>query len=105
MWRKLVVIGLVSGLVGGSAGLTAYQTALAAEQEPAAETEMEYEALNVNTADHKALMGLGLDKATADAIVAYRQVNGPFHNEEDLLKVKGMNETKLKAIESKIMVK
>ncbi len=48
--------------------------------------------VNVNTADAKTLAreldGVGM--ARAEAIIAYRQKNGPFKNAEDLGKVKGL---------------
>ena len=48
--------------------------------------------VNVNTADAKTLarelQGVGIAKA--EAIVAYREKNGPFKSAEDLIKVKGL---------------
>jgi competence protein ComEA len=48
--------------------------------------------VNVNTADAKTLAreldGVGLAKA--EAIVSYRQKNGPFRSADDLAKVKGL---------------
>ena len=48
--------------------------------------------VNVNTADAKTLAREldGIGKAKADAIVAYREKNGPFKSAEDLAKVKGL---------------
>ena len=50
--------------------------------------------VNVNTADvatiAKELDGIG--KAKAQAIVEYRQKNGPFRAPEDLLKVEGIGQ-------------
>jgi competence protein ComEA len=50
--------------------------------------------VNVNTADAsmlaKELDGIG--PAKAQAIVEYRQQNGPFHSPEDLLKVDGIGQ-------------
>lgn len=50
--------------------------------------------VNVNTADvatiAKELDGIG--KAKAQAIVDYRQKNGPFRSAEDLLKVEGIGQ-------------
>jgi len=48
--------------------------------------------VNVNTADSKTLAREldGVGKAKADAIVAYREKNGPFKSAEDLAKVKGL---------------
>lgn len=48
--------------------------------------------VNINTADAQTLAtnmnGVGLSKA--EAIVAYRKANGPFHSIDDLAKVKGI---------------
>ncbi len=48
--------------------------------------------VNVNTADAKTLAreldGVGMAKA--EAIVAYRQKNGPFKNADELAKVEGI---------------
>jgi competence protein ComEA len=48
--------------------------------------------VNVNTADAKTLAkelnGIGLSKA--EAIVAYREKNGPFKSADDLAKVQGI---------------
>jgi len=48
--------------------------------------------VNINTADAKTLAREldGIGKAKADAIVAYREKNGPFKSAEDLAKVKGL---------------
>jgi competence protein ComEA len=50
--------------------------------------------VDVNTADAEtlasALVGIGQKKA--EAIVSYRQINGPFQAIEDLAKVKGIGE-------------
>lgn len=48
--------------------------------------------VNVNTADAKTLarelQGVGMAKA--EAIIAYREKNGPFKSVDDLVKVKGL---------------
>lgn len=48
--------------------------------------------VNVNTADARTLAreldGVGMAKA--EAIIAYRQKNGPFRSADDLAKVKGL---------------
>jgi competence protein ComEA len=48
--------------------------------------------VNVNTADAKTLAREldGVGKAKADAIVAYREKNGPFKSADELVKVKGL---------------
>jgi competence protein ComEA len=48
--------------------------------------------VNINTADAKTLAREldGVGKAKAEAIVAYREKNGPFKSVDDLVKVKGL---------------
>jgi competence protein ComEA len=50
--------------------------------------------VNINTADAGALAREleGIGPAKAQAIVAYREKNGPFKSPEDLLKVQGIGE-------------
>jgi competence protein ComEA len=50
--------------------------------------------VNVNSADASTLAREldGIGKAKAQAIVEYRQKNGPFRTAEDLLKVEGIGE-------------
>lgn len=53
--------------------------------------------VNINTADAKTLAAEleGIGEAKAAAIVAYREVNGPFTSAEELLKVEGIGEATL----------
>ncbi len=53
----------------------------------------EYEGqININTSDAQTIYLLpGIDMEMAQNIVAFREVNGPLSNHEELLKVKGMN--------------
>jgi competence protein ComEA len=53
--------------------------------------------VNVNTASADALSELlnGIGPKKADAIVAYREANGPFKVVDDLLKVKGIGQATL----------
>ena len=48
--------------------------------------------VNVNTADAKTLARelSGVGMAKAEAIVAYREKNGPYKSADDLVKVKGL---------------
>lgn len=46
--------------------------------------------LNTATADQLAIALNGVGQSKADAIVAYREQNGPFVTVEDLTKVKGI---------------
>lgn len=49
--------------------------------------------ININTADVETLASLnGIGQSKAQAIVAYRDANGPFQSAEELVNVKGIGE-------------
>lgn len=51
--------------------------------------------INLNTASKSELQSLnGIGDSTADAIITYREQNGPFTSVADLVKVKGIGEKK-----------
>ncbi len=55
--------------------------------------------IDPNTADMEAFLIIpGIGEKTAAAIIAEREMNGPFFFPEDLLAVKGIGEKKLEAI-------
>ncbi|CAM4017149.1 hypothetical protein CCOS865_01703 [Pseudomonas reidholzensis] len=62
--------------------------------------------LNLNTADaamlQQSLNGIG--KAKAEAIVAYREANGPFTSVDELLEIKGIGNALLERNRDKLMV-
>ena len=62
--------------------------------------------IDINHADAKTLaesmVGVGLVKA--EAIVAYRNANGPFKRLDDLVKVKGIGEKTLDANRNEIVI-
>ncbi|MFJ4387741.1 ComEA family DNA-binding protein [Pseudomonas sp. NPDC089408] len=62
--------------------------------------------LDLNTADaltlQKGLNGIG--KAKAEAIVAYREANGPFASVDELLEIKGIGNALLERNRDKVMV-
>ncbi|GMB07560.1 competence protein ComEA [Thermolongibacillus altinsuensis] len=62
--------------------------------------------VNINTATAEELQTLsGIGPAKADAIIAYREENGPFQKIEDLLNVSGIGEKSLEKIKEQIIVK
>ena len=64
-----------------------------------------FAAVDVNTADTKALSGLqGIGPAKAQAIVDYRQKNGPFKTTKDLTKVKGIGPKIVEKLGSEIVI-
>jgi len=62
--------------------------------------------LNLNDADaptlQKALNGIG--KAKAEAIIAYRDANGPFASVDELLEIKGIGNALLERNRDKLRV-
>ncbi|MBF8780878.1 helix-hairpin-helix domain-containing protein [Pseudomonas fulva] len=62
--------------------------------------------IDINKADASALQGhlLGIGKAKAEAIVAYREANGPFATVDELLEVKGIGSALLERNREKLRV-
>ncbi|PCM45013.1 ComEA family DNA-binding protein [Marinobacter sp. ANT_B65] len=62
--------------------------------------------ININSADAVTLTSLdGIGHNKAEAIVAYREANGPFKTPEDLAKVKGIGERTVEKNAERISVK
>lgn len=62
--------------------------------------------VNINTADEAALCTLpGIGLTRAEAIMAYRETNGPFEKCEDVMKVSGIKESVYSKISGKITVR
>ncbi len=62
--------------------------------------------ININSADAVTLTSLeGIGYSKAEAIVAYREANGPFKTPEDLSKVKGIGERTVEKNAERISVK
>jgi competence protein ComEA len=63
-------------------------------------------AVNINTADAMALTSLnGVGEAKAEAIVTYRDANGPFESVEQLSEVKGIGARTLEKNADRMAVK
>jgi competence protein ComEA len=61
--------------------------------------------VNINTADQVTLAALpGVDEAKAEAIIEYRDRNGPFKTVEDVEQVFGINEQVFAELKAKITV-
>ncbi len=61
--------------------------------------------VNINTADATALATLdGVGDAKAEAIIAYRNANGPFKSVEELANVKGIGKKLIELNRGKISV-
>lgn len=96
MWKR---IGVLAAVLGGMAlaGL-AVAPAVAADKAPAAAGAVMGK-VNINTATAEQLAVLpGVGEVIGQAIVDYRQMNGPFKTVDDLAEVKGIGEKKLEAI-------
>src|SRR5512143_3758940 len=62
-------------------------------------------AVNINTATKEELDALpGIGPVKAQAIIDYRNANGPFRSTEDIMKVKGIKEGELAKIRDQISV-
>lgn len=63
-------------------------------------------AININTADVATLASLnGIGESKAEAIVAYRDANGPFKAAADLANVKGIGERTIEKNAKRLTVK
>ena len=61
--------------------------------------------VNINTADINGLLTIkGVGVKTAERIVEYRQVHGPFFAKDDIMKIKGIGGAKYEAMKDKIGV-
>lgn len=108
--RNTVLNYLLLPLFAGlSFSLSAAPAEIGAMKEPVPlVSQMEAPAgrLDLNKADaatlQKALNGIG--KAKADAIVAYREANGPFTSVDELLEIKGIGNALLERSRGKLMV-
>lgn len=91
--KRLIQALLCSTLLGLTPALV-----LAEEPAPAvANTQQQTQTINLNQADAetlaKHLSGIGMAKA--QAIIAYREANGPFEHIDELLEVKGIGNATL----------
>ncbi|WP_417567446.1 ComEA family DNA-binding protein [Marinobacter sp.] len=63
-------------------------------------------AININTADVTTLASLnGIGQSKAEAIVAYREANGPFAVTADLANVKGIGERTVEKNAKRLTIK
>lgn len=89
-----------------SFSLSAAPANATAVAEPVPVVSQQPQRLDLNTADaltlQKELNGIG--KAKAEAIVAYREANGPFASVDELLEIKGIGNALLERNRDKVMV-
>ncbi|AOY86758.1 competence protein ComEA [Marinobacter salinus] len=63
-------------------------------------------AVNINTADVATLADLnGIGQSKAEAIVAYREANGPFQAPQELANVKGIGERTVEKNAERLTIK
>ncbi|WP_248799635.1 ComEA family DNA-binding protein [Pseudomonas sp. MWU13-2105] len=86
----------IAGVVNAAPAATAKADPVALASSPAAATTNPGK-LNLNTADAQAIQHQlsGIGEAKAQAIVAYREANGPFSSVDELLEVKGIGKSLL----------
>jgi competence protein ComEA len=78
---------------------------MAAETAPAAEAAPAAAKVNINTADAAGLAALkGIGEKKAQAIIEYREKNGPFKSVDDLVHVKGIGEKTVADLKDQITV-
>lgn len=79
---------------------SAMKPAMATMAKPAATAK-----INLNTADEAALTSLkGIGKTKAQAVIEYRQKNGPFKSVDDLKNVKGIGDKTLANLRDQLSV-
>ncbi|WP_330937856.1 helix-hairpin-helix domain-containing protein [Bacillus licheniformis] len=62
--------------------------------------------VNINTASSEELQAIpGIGPSKAEAVIEYREENGPFHTVEDITNVSGIGEKSFERIKSAITVK
>ncbi len=62
--------------------------------------------ININTADKEQLCTLpGIGEAKAEAVIAYRQLNGKFESKEQIMEIDGIKEAMFSKIKDKICVR
>ena len=91
------MFGASDGQMNGSAG-TGQNTGIAAQAQ-------QDNRININTADETQLTTLtGIGATRAQAIIAYREENGPFAAIEDIMNVQGIKEGTFAKIKDEIVV-
>ncbi|GLR70851.1 ComEA family DNA-binding protein [Agaribacter marinus] len=61
--------------------------------------------IDINKADADTLMSLpGIGRKKAEAIVAYRELNGAFTSKEELVNVKGIGKKMMQKVSDKIRI-
>ncbi|MFZ2208684.1 MAG: helix-hairpin-helix domain-containing protein [Porticoccaceae bacterium] len=108
-FERIALVALALGLA--PAPLWAAESKAGSDKPPAVATQAAAKAtakaesaINVNTASAEQIAAglVGVGPAKAQAIVAYRETNGPFKDAAQLLEVKGIGDAILKQNEARI---
>ncbi len=103
-----LAINLASSLQDGMVVYIPFQGETEENQyiNPSAVEETEHTTVNINLASSEELQTLsGIGPTKADAIIAYRDDNGPFTSIDGLLEVTGIGEKSLEKIREEISIK
>lgn len=100
------MIGLFIGRASKDGAISVYtQGSSRSETQDIAETKPKG-LININTATSEELQELpGIGESTAEAIINYREENGPFLFKKDIMNVSGIGEKTYQEFESMICVK
>ncbi len=92
MRRLFTMMAVVATLLAGPGILVAANELEAADTAAAGETSLDELGVNINTDDAETLAaGLkGIGQKKAEAIVQYREANGPFKTADELVEIKGI---------------
>lgn len=108
--QRLLVATMVSSFLGGAPAWSQQAPTGAPAPVPttkpaAAPAPKPTGKVNINTADEAGLTSLdGIGKVKAQAILDYRQKNGPFKTVDDLAKVKGIGEKTVAKLKDQLTV-
>jgi comEA protein len=107
--KKSIIISIILGLClifSTVSFLFLNPKAVSAAEATTASKAGAVKSININTASAGELTSLkGVGEKTAQAIIEYRQKNGPFKTIEDIKKVKGIGNKKFEVIKGSICVK
>ena len=103
--KKFTILSIILGLclIFGTASFLLFNPKAVSAAEATTSKAGAIKSININTASAEELISLkGIGEKTAQAIIAYRQKNGPFKAIEDIKKVKGIGDKKFEALKNTI---
>lgn len=101
IFKRFALIALA-----GILGLSSFQAmAESTDQQVSSQSSIQIEPIDINTASAEQLMQLdNVGPSKAQAIIDYRELNGPFAAPEDLQKVKGIGATTIDKNRERMLV-